>query len=196
MTGKGLRVAAFLAGGSLLGFPSAANAQVGEVGVAAGIAAPVYEAAAAREPGFHLSGYVGYALGPVLQLRGELGFTQLGGDAAVEEMPSADRGDLRITGAAGTLVYSPAGNGRGVYGLAGAGAYALRNSQDEVVNPDGLVPGVNLGIGANFAVEGVGLFAQLRAEVPFSTFGSGTESAPVIHLPMTVGVRIPIGGRR
>jgi hypothetical protein len=169
---------------------SPAQGQVDEFGFGGGIAVPVSEAAAIRGPGPHLLAFVGHNLGPRVQLRGEFSFTQLGEEP---RDPSRGRpvGNLRVFGLAATLAWSPAGTGRGVYGLAGGGLYAVRSTADWDTNPNFVVPGINLGAGVNFRVGGQPLFAQGRVEVPLSTFGTDTESAPLMYLPFAVGVRFP-----
>ncbi len=165
---------------------SPAAGQLNEIGIGAGIAVPVYEAAAVHGPGVHLMGYAGYRMGPALQLRGELAFSQLSADRAAW-------GRLRIGRVGATLAYAPFGTGDGVYAMAGAGLYALRNP--EKAGDPGLVPGIGLGLGASGGVGGMNLFGEARAEVPFSTYGTDTESAPTMYLPVVVGIRIPCCGR-
>ena len=187
--GSGRAVRAGIAaalGCAMAAVASPAAAQLNEIGVGVGIGVPVYETADVHQPGPNLLGYLGYRLSPALQLRGEASFTQLGSDRDT-------RGDLRIASFGAALVYSPAGAGSGVYGFAGAGAYALRDSKRE--GDPGLVPGVNLGVGVRARVAGVSAFAQTRLEVPFTTFGTDTESSPTLFVPFTVGVRLPCCGR-
>ncbi len=163
-----------------------AAGQVNEIGIGAGIGVPVYEAAAVHGPGIHVLGYAGYRMGQALQLRGEVSFTELSADRAAW-------GRLRIGRVGATLAYSPFGTGNGVYALAGAGMYALRNPQRG--GDPGLVPGITLGVGASGQLAGMTLFAEAREEVPFSTYGTDTESAPTMYIPLAVGIRVPCCGR-
>jgi Outer membrane protein beta-barrel domain len=184
-----VKAAALIAGCGWMPIPAAA--QEIEAGASLGLGVPGHEAAELRGIGPHLSGYVGYGIGPVLQLRGEAAFTLLTGDGATDGQPAETRGDLRIGSVGATLVYSPFGDGSGVYGLAGAGFYALRNSQAEVRTVN--VPGLQLGIGTNVeigpAVDG---FAEARLVVPFTDFGTGSEFSPLTYFPVAVGLRIPL----
>lgn len=184
---RGLALAAALAlalGGRAL----PAGAQALELGLGAGLAAPLAEAGDVRGPGLHLAGYAGVGLGPRLVLRGEVRVAHLDADGAGGTTPPRD---LRAVGAGAALAWYPAGRGRGVYGLAGAGMYALRS---EGGGSDGPVAGMSLGLGGAFTAGGAGWFAEARVEVPFSTFGTGTESAPLTYLPVAAGVRIPCCG--
>lgn len=171
-----------------------AEAQLNEVGGGAGLAVPVYEAAAVRDPGFHLFAFLGMRLGDRLQMRGEIAFTQLAEDP---RDPSQGRppGELRVLGVDASLVWSPAGTGHGIYGIAGAGLYALRTTAEPANPPPPPVPGITLGAGVNFRIAEQPLFAQARVEVPFSTYGTYTESAPNMYLPITLGMRIPCCAR-
>lgn len=189
---------ALLAGvlGAALAAP--AGAQVEEFGVGGGVSVPVYEAADARGPGPHALAYVGYRLGPTLQLRGTATFTQMNGKER-EPTPAlpfpGSWGDLRVAGVAGTLVWSPEGKGGGPYGFAGMGLYSLRDTE-QGANPDALVPGLTLGVGASARVGGLGVFGQTGVEVPFTTFGTDTESAPPMYLPFSLGLRVPCCGAK
>jgi hypothetical protein len=172
-----------------------AQAQVDELGIGGGIAVPVYETAAVHGPGPHLHAYVASSRGPRLQLRGQLSFSQLGEESR-DPSQGPPLGDLRAIGLSGIVAYSPAGTGRGMYGFAGAGIYALRSSAEAAGDPPPLVPGASAGVGVNVRLGGQALFAQAGVEVPFSTFATGTESAPNMYLPFAVGLRIPCCGGR
>jgi hypothetical protein len=176
------------------GAPAPARAQLNEFGIGTGIAVPVSEINTRQGPGLHLLGYAGVHMNATLQFRGELAFVQFNGKAysGVEGPSGESRPDLRVASVGGTLVYTPRGTGTGVYGFVGAGMYQLSAGGES----DGLVPGASVGMGTNLDVGGAALFAQTRLEVPFSTFGSGTESAPNVYLPFTLGLRIPCCGAR
>jgi hypothetical protein len=171
-----------------------AGAQVEEFGVGGGVAVPISEVAEVRSPGPHALLYLGFRLGPTLQLRATASFAQLEGDVR-DPAPSpptpAERGDLRVAGLAATVVWSPDGNGSGPYGFGGLGLYSLRDTE-QGTNPDALVSGLTLGVGTNVRVGGLGLFGQTGVEVPFTTFGTDTESAPPMYLPFSLGVRVPL----
>jgi hypothetical protein len=193
-----LRLSAVLTAtlGAVLAAP--AGAQVEELGVAAGMSVPVSELAELRSPGPHALAYVGYRLSPALQLRGTATFTQLTGKKR-EPTPAvpfpAPWSDLRVAGVSGTLVWSPQGTGGGPYGFAGLGLYSLRDT-DAGTDPDGIVPGLTLGVGVTVRAGGLGVFGQAGVEVPFTTFGTDTESAPPMYLPFSLGLRVPCCGAR
>ncbi|MBW3655884.1 MAG: porin family protein [Gemmatimonadetes bacterium] len=171
------------------GFPAPARAQLNEFGIGAGVAVPVSEINTRQGPGLHLLGYAGFRVNANLQFRGELALTRFNGKryTSTEGRSDESRPDLRVASVGGTLVYTPRGTGTGVYGFVGTGMYQLSAGGES----DGLVPGASVGVGTNLDVGALALFAQTRLEVPFSTFGSGTESAPNVYLPFAVGVRVP-----
>lgn len=174
------------------GVPAPGRAQLNEFGIGAGTAVALQGIDSRQGPGLHLLGHAGVHVNATLQFRGELAFVQFNGKPYPSSpgQPSQSRPDLRVASAGGTLVYSPRGTGTGVYWLIGAGMYQLSAGGTS----DGLVPGTSVGIGTNLNVGGRTLFAQTRLEVPFSTFGSSTEFAPNVYLPVTVGLRIPCCG--
>lgn len=174
--------------------PCPAQAQLNEFGIGAGIAAAVSEINTRQGPGLHLLGYAGFPVNVTLQFRGEAAFVQLNGKpySSNEGPVGESRPDLRVASVGGTLVYTPRGTGTGVYGFVGAGMYQLSAGGES----DELVPGASLGVGTNLNVGGAGLFAQARLEVPLSSFASGTESAPNVYLPVTLGLRVPCCGAR
>lgn len=174
------------------GVPAPARGQLHEFGIGAGIAAAVSEINTRQGPGLHLLGYAGVHVNATLQFRGELAFVQFNGQpySGIQGPSGESNPDLRVASVGGTLVYTPRGTGTGVYGLLGAGMYHLSLGGDS----GELVPGASLGVGTNLDWRGRTLFAQTRLEVPFSTFESGTESAPNVYLPFTLGLRIPCCG--
>lgn len=173
------------------GVPAPGRAQLHEFGIGAGIAAAVSEINTRQGPGPHLLGYAGVHVNATLQFRGELAFVQFNGKSySNNDGPSGESNpDLRVASLGGTLVYTPRGTGRGVYGFVGAGAYQL-----SVGGESELVPGASLGVGTNLDLGGRTLFAQTRLEVPFSMLGSSSEFSPNVYLPFTLGLRIPCCG--
>lgn len=169
---------------------SPAPGQVDEFGLGVGITVPVYEASTIRGPGAHLFAFVAQDLGPRRRLRGEISFAQLREEPR-DPFQGLPFGDLWVFGLAATFVWSPAGTGRGVYGLAGGGLYTLRSTAEWETNNTAFAPGINLGAGVNFRVGGLPLFAQGQVAMPLSTFGTGSESALLMYLPFAVGVRFP-----
>lgn len=171
-----------------------AAAQVEEFGVGGGVSVPVSKVAERRGTGPNALVYAGYRLGPTLQLRGTATFTQLNGKER-EPTPAvpfpAPWSDLRVAGVSGTLVWSPEGAGGGPYGFAGMGLYSLRET-DGGTDPEGVVPGLTLGVGVTVPAGGLGVFGQMGVEVPFTTFGTGTETSPPLYLPFSLGLRVPL----
>ena len=116
--------------------------------------------------------------------------TQLGGKER-EASPGFDRGSIRIFGLDGSVVYSPVGNGRGVYGMFGAGGYALRRLERDLEPDVHNVPGFSFGVGTNLRIGATPAFVQARMEVPFSTLGTNSEFAPTTFIPIVFGIRFP-----
>lgn len=181
-------VAAVLAAALALS-PGQARAQGTETSVAVGIAIPVYEAAEVHSVGPHLQAYAGTRMSERLQLRAGLGFTLLTGRKR-DPSQGSTRDPLPVVSVDGSMVFSPSGNGRGFYGMAGAGAYALFRSG---AGGDAMAfaPGISLGAGLNFSRADLPLFVQVRAEVPFSSIGTDTDFSPTVYLPISVGIRFP-----
>lgn len=168
--------------------PAGAAGQAVELGLGAGIAVPLYETANVRTPGLHALAYAAYPLSARLAVRGDLSLTRLPRDGSA---PGGDTGDLRIAALAGSLVFTPRSSGAGLYGFAGVGGYAIEGDDG---TSDGPVAGLNLGVGTTFGVGPLRAFAQTGITIPFSTFGTDTDSAPLMYLPFAVGLRIPCCG--
>lgn len=166
-----------------------AQAQGGEFGVAAGVAVPTQDVSDVHTAGPHLLGYAANPISARMQFRGTLSLTQLG--ANEDAFEDFDRGSLRVVSVDGAIVYSPAGNGRGIYGMGGVGAYVLHRSGGDVEPETHTVPGFSLGVGSNLRIGTVPAFVQARMEVPFSTLGTNSEFAPTTFVPISVGIRFP-----
>jgi hypothetical protein len=181
-------VACSLLAAALTAAPAPASAQQ-EFGIGLGVSVPVYEASHEHTPGPHLFLFSSRARGARLALRTEASLSYL--PASSTQRGGWGLGALSVAGVHGTLVYTPFGGGSGPYTFIGIGAHFLHKPG----NVRALIPGPNLGIGANLEVGGREIFVQARAEAPLTPFGTATEFSPTIHLPLTVGVRLPGGGR-
>lgn len=173
----------------LTAYAAPAHAQGAEFGVAAGLAVPTQDVSDVHTAGPHLLGYAANPINARMQFRGTLSLTQL--RANKDTFEDFDRGSLRVVSVDGALVYSPAGNGRGIYGMGGVGAYVLHRSGGDVESETHTVPGFSLGVGYNLRIGATPAFVQARMEVPFSTLGTNSEFAPTTFIPIVFGIRFP-----
>lgn len=168
--------------------PVVATAQP-EVGFDVGIVRPVADLGENRTAGVSaaLSAGFGTASRP-WGTRVEVGVQHLFGPAAPPYGgTSAQFDDLTVANARASVVRTArVGQGWGVYGLAGVGAYGLFSVNSGTF---GGGPGLHAGIGARIPAGRSSLTVETQGIVIASEFATG-DFTPALYVPLTVGVRL------
>lgn len=167
--------------------PGAAQAQGTMIGVGVGLTLPMGDysddATWGDKAGFHFGAGVGFALGSApLRVRVEGSYTQTSHDAV--------DGNTKLLGGMVSLVYPFQTAGKiKPYILAGVGFYNIKESEADTSESK---VGFGGGAGLTFPMSSVNLFVEAR----YLTTAKAFDLATLSQLPITVGVRFPVGGKK